>query len=76
MKPCLVFPILGLGLGAGRGEEWGRDLFSAKGHLNIHKILPGPYKMIILKTSLLYVVKHLMSSLMPWQGQATWFHKL
>lgn len=45
------------------------SLYSAK---DIYSIIHGPYHIIGLKRSLLYLVKHLISSLqMPWQGQ-TW----
>jgi hypothetical protein len=36
--------------------------FSAKGHLDIYNIIRGPYKIINLKISLLYLVKHLINS--------------
>ena len=36
--------------------------------------IPGPYKIINLKISWLYLVKHLINSpQMPWQGQTKWF---
>jgi hypothetical protein len=38
------------------------NLFSAKGHLDIYNIIRGPYKIINLKISLLYLVKHLINS--------------
>ena len=34
------------------------NLFSAKGHLDIYNIIRGPYRIINLKISLLYLVKH------------------
>jgi hypothetical protein len=38
------------------------NLISAKGHLDIYNIIRGPYKIINLKISLLYLVKHLINS--------------
>ena len=42
------------------------NLFSAKGHLDIYKIIRGPYRIINLKMCLLYLVKHLINSPLMW----------
>nr|KAF6341507.1 hypothetical protein mMyoMyo1_011923 [Myotis myotis] len=52
----------------------GNLFFSAKGHLDTYNIIHRSYKITNLKTSLLYLVKHLINSpLMPWQGQTQSF---
>ena len=40
------------------------NLFSAKGHLDIYKIIRGPYRLTLinLRMCLLYLVKHLINS--------------
>lgn len=42
------------------------NLFFAKGHMDIYNIICGPYKVVKLKISLLYFIKHSINSpLMP-----------
>lgn len=49
-------------------QGWG-NLFSAKGHLVIYNVIPGPYKMINLKMILLYLVSQSGAQSPPCDGR-------
>lgn len=52
------------------------SLFPAKGHLDIYSIIAGPYQIIGLTTSLLYINCKSSDLWLPWQGQTKWFSSL